>query len=287
MSHHIQELNNVNNNLTVPGPFEVMQPQIMIASPPCWTAGATQAGRNFSVLILSHFKSQKITSWFELSYFSENDPSLVMDFLLESELCLEWAELHAIPTRAQHLIDSRYFMLLLQRDEPDLSTATKSICDSLLVQLTSLPSLKFVISLLLNCYTISLGPDDLEHYKMVQRSLPVPPPPSCRARLAVHGPVVPGASGCMACPLTLISDSCPCASAVHEPLALGSGLVRSELGIASSEVLGDGSDDNDDIRRWVEYLLKGAKFLLALPEDNSVHFAEGLVEWSGCWTADE
>nr|CAD7260448.1 unnamed protein product [Timema shepardi] len=193
--------------------------------------------------ILSHFKSQKITSWFELSYFSENDPSLVMDFLLESELCLEWAELHAIPTRAQHLIDSRYFMLLLQRDEPDLSTATKllhslpfetakSICDSLLVQLTSLPSLKFVISLLLNCYTISLGPDDLEHYKMVQRGLPVPPPPSCRARLAVHGLVVPGASGCMACPLTLISDSCPCASAVHEPLALGSGLVRSELGIA-------------------------------------------------------
>nr|CAD7198163.1 unnamed protein product [Timema douglasi] len=198
--------------------------------------------------ILSHFKSQKITSWFELSYFSENDPSLVMDFLLESELCLEWVELHAIPTRAQHLIDSRYFMLLLQRDEPDLSTATKllhslpfetakSICDSLLVQLTSLPSLKFVISLLLNCYTISLGPDDLEHYKMVQsvtylwdraqRGLVVSPPPSCRAQLAVHGLIAPGASGCVACPLALVSDSCPCTSAVHETLTLSSGLVRS------------------------------------------------------------
>ncbi|CAG2055923.1 unnamed protein product [Timema podura] len=134
--------------------------------------------------ILSHYKSQKITSWFELSYFSENDPSLVMDYLLESELCLEWAELHAIPTRAQHLIDSRYFMLLLQRDEPDLSSATKllhslpfehakSVCDDLLVQLTSLPSLKFVISLLLNCYSISLGPDALEHYKMVQLGVEV------------------------------------------------------------------------------------------------------------------
>nr|CAD7418681.1 unnamed protein product [Timema cristinae] len=46
------------------------------------------------------------------------------------------------------------------------------------------------------------------------------PPPLC-ARLAVHGLNAPGVSGCVARRLTLVSDSRPCASAVHESLALG------------------------------------------------------------------
>nr|CAD7202666.1 unnamed protein product [Timema douglasi] len=63
-----------------------------------------------------------------------------------------------------------------------------------------------------------------------QHGLPVPPTPSCHAQPTAHGLVMPGALGCVARLLTLVSDSCPCASAVHEPLALGSGLVESKIG---------------------------------------------------------
>nr|CAD7408776.1 unnamed protein product [Timema cristinae] len=40
----------VDSTLQSPGPSEGTQPQLMIALPPCWTAGATQAGRNLSLL---------------------------------------------------------------------------------------------------------------------------------------------------------------------------------------------------------------------------------------------
>nr|CAD7411666.1 unnamed protein product [Timema poppensis] len=59
-----------------------------------------------------------------------------------------------------------------------------------------------------------------------ERGLPVPPFPSCREQLAAHSLIAPGASSCVARPLTLVLDSCPCTSAIHGSLTLGSGLDR-------------------------------------------------------------
>nr|CAD7571116.1 unnamed protein product [Timema californicum] len=60
--------------------------------------------------------------------------------------------------------------------------------------------------------------------------LPISLSPSCTAQPTVHGLITPDASGCVACPFILVSESRPCASAVLEPLALGSGLFESESG---------------------------------------------------------
>nr|CAD7404315.1 unnamed protein product [Timema poppensis] len=103
------------------------------------------------------------------------------------------------------------------------------------------------------------------------RGLPVPPSPSYRGRLAAHGLIAPGASGCVDRPLTLVSDSRPCGSAVYEPLVLGFGLVESKSGRreALSQYLNDLNQSLDHVIEINTYM---AKLSLHLSEELKQEF---------------
>ncbi|XP_063235572.1 zinc finger FYVE domain-containing protein 26 isoform X2 [Bacillus rossius redtenbacheri] len=107
--------------------------------------------------ILTGYQFPKISSWYELSYFSSCDPGLVIEHLIQSELCLEWAELHDIPSRMPQLIDYRYIALLLKRNAAEAVKLLESlpeeravaICNKLVEELKDLPGLKTVADVLL------------------------------------------------------------------------------------------------------------------------------------------
>ncbi|XP_059471700.1 zinc finger FYVE domain-containing protein 26 isoform X2 [Neocloeon triangulifer] len=114
--------------------------------------------------ILCYYQPNKTSlsdGWYQVLNLSDNDPGEVLRALIEAkqfQLCIQWADLHGVPNRANHLIDCNFVAPLLESsDSVNFAAAEKllksvsvdravSICRRLLGSLSSLASLQFVVN---------------------------------------------------------------------------------------------------------------------------------------------
>ncbi|XP_021918501.1 uncharacterized protein LOC110829239 isoform X4 [Zootermopsis nevadensis] len=129
--------------------------------------------------IVPFAESAGMNTWFDVSCTSEKNPGLILELLMEAkefQICLEWAKLQNIATRAQHLVDFKFLLLFLEHDSSDFSSATKlleslpihqtvAICNELIQQLRSVLCLKFITTFIVNSCSSYLSSEQLDDYQ--------------------------------------------------------------------------------------------------------------------------
>ncbi|PNF30079.1 hypothetical protein B7P43_G04236 [Cryptotermes secundus] len=129
--------------------------------------------------VLPFASSAGMKTWYDVSCTSKENPSFILELLMEAkafQVCLEWAKLHNIATHSQHHVDSRFLLLFLEHELPDFSSAAKlleslpvqqtvAICNELIQQLRSISCLKFITTFLLNSCSSNLSTKQLSEYQ--------------------------------------------------------------------------------------------------------------------------